>query len=426
MLNGIKKSAIGIAVLGALASAVHAEESGNSITVYGVADAAVGKEQHSLNVDSQFPSSVNPATAVKTSVPHSATGIFNGGISDSRLGFKGMADIGDGMKAFMVVEEGFNLPTGTTNSSAGSLASNGGVAYSASGTGSMNAQLFNRQAFVGMSDATLGSVSIGRQYAPIFDIAVQYDPVQNAQLFSPLGQSGIYGGGGGVSEDTRMDNSLKYSNKIGSFNFGTLYKFGGVAGQSSAKSGFALNAGYEEGNLGIQAAYEAFNDALKGASGAAANTVSVTAYDTKAFMIAAKYKIGEQTTVKAGYETFTLSQPTEAISLATTYYYGQTVNAVTNYGTAQKTNLMFVGGDYNFTDHFNLAAGLYSITADQSGDGKTPSGTSRYIGLLADYHYTKYFDNYLGVMEGRFSGPAYATGYYTSNYIVAAGMRYRF
>ncbi len=442
----MKQSVLAILALGSVASVAQAAD----VDFYGVLDAAIGKDQHSLSIDSQFPASVNPLSAVKTTVPGSAMGMINGGISDSRLGVKGSQDLGNGMKAFFNLEEGVNLPTGNVNNAAGALAANGGTASTAAANSSLNGQLFNRQAFVGISDESLGSLRAGRNYAPMFDIAVGYDPVQNAQLFSPLGFSGTIGGGGGVSEDTRVDNSLKYGNKFGAFNVGALYKFGGVAGQSSAKSGYALNAGYEEGNLGVQAAYEGFNDALAGASATAANItgslaptnnnqVAVTAYNTSAFMLAAKYKINDQATVKAGFETYTLSKPSESLAAATTSYYGQTVAALTNFAGANRTTqVLWIGGDYNFTEQFNLAAGVYNISTQQSADYVATSATNAvaktgqasssatYLSLLADYHFTKAIDTYAGLMYGNFSGNGYSTGYYSSNYTTAVGMRYKF
>ncbi len=429
----------GFAILLAQAGVAHADIQvlGNdkgSIDVYGIADAAVGEQTHSLSIDSQFPGSVVPVGAYKiATTPSSVTGLFNGGISPSRFGVKGDMNIGNGMKAFFTFESGVNVTTGRLSNAAGCLADNSGPggATTDCANSSINGQLFSRQAFVGLSDEQYGSLALGRNYAPFFDIASVYDPVQNAQLFSPLGFSGTYGGGGGVSEDTRVDGSLKYSNKIDSFNFGALYKFGGVASEYTASSGFALNAGYEQGNIGIQAAYELFNDAVKGVTSSTANEVGVQIYDTKAFMIAAKYKITPAATAKIGYETYTLSAPSHGAGVlpAFTSFYGQNIapggiNYEANYA-ASTTHIVFAGGDYNFTKAFNLSAGVYDIKALQSAS--QASGDSRYLSLLADYHITKSLDTYVGLMHSIYSGDAYPSSiYYTSNQITAAGLRFKF
>lgn len=437
----IKKSLLAILAMSSVASVAHAEIPvlGNDkghVEVYGILDAAVGHVQHSLSVDPQFPGSVNPYSPVKNNgtVPSSVNGLFNGGLQASRFGIKGGMDVGNGIKAFFTLESGINAPTGQLTDAAGCLASNAGPAGSATtacANSSVNGQLFSRQAFIGLSEETLGSLAVGRNYAPFYVIAATYDPLQNSDLFSPINFSGTFGGGGGVSEDSRVDSSLKYTNKFGPFNYGALYKFGGSSQGTSAKSAFALNAGYEEGNIGVQAAYQAFNDAIKGSSGAVANTVAITNENTKAFMIAAKYKFNDAATAKIGYITYTLSAPSNPLNTVGPNfgfnYYGQTISAVTNFtGASQATNIIFLGGDYNLTEKLNLAAGFYNITPQQSDDLKQKSGTQNCVSLLADYHLTKTLDTYAGVMHTSFSGNAYATGVYTSNQVVALGARFKF
>ena len=278
----MKKSLVALAALAAVAA--HAQ---SSVQFYGVVDATVGTVQHSLSVDPQFPGSVNPFSSVKTSVPSSVTGMFNGGESPSRWGIRGSEDLGSGMKAVFNLESGFNLPTGQISNAGAALASNAPTATTVAANSSIDGQLFNRQAWVGLSDSKLGQIAFGRNYAPIFDVTVANDPLNGSQLFSPLGFSGTIGGGGGVSEDTRVDNSIKYTNKTGDFNYGGMYKLGGVAGSGSIASGSAVNAGYTYGPVSVQAAYQEFRDAVKGGSGSVANQVKLSVYNTKATMVGA-------------------------------------------------------------------------------------------------------------------------------------------
>jgi len=423
-----------------------------NVEVYGILDAAYGTVQHSLGINSQYSKSVNPVSptvingSASTIAPARQTGFFNGAIQDPRFGFKGSYDFGDGLNAFFTLEQGFNLTTGQANNSAAALAQNGGVSTTAATGGSLDGQLFNRQAFVGIAGDKFGSVTVNSNYAPIYDIVSQYDPVQYAQLFSPIGFSSSYGGGGGISEDARVHDSLKYSNKIGPVNFGVLYKYRGAVGDTNAKSAYALNAGYTEGNLGVQAAYQEFTDALKGSPGTTANTVAVSAYDTKAFIIAAKYEFNDAFTAKIGYETFTLSAASDSIGttaspLSSLNYFGQSISKVTanTMIAPQKTNIIFIGGDYDFTSKFNLAAGIYDISLQQSSDytptsasntaAKTgqASGDQRYYSLLADYHFTQAFDVYAGLMYSTYSGKAFPSAtYYQSNQIIALGTRLTF
>jgi predicted porin len=425
----LNKKLIGLGMILAANGAFAQATSGtNSVEIYGVLDAAVGYQEYSLSTNGQFPASVNPLSATKTSVSNSVTGMFNGGIQDSRWGFRGTEDLGGGMKAFFTLESGFNIPTGQANNGTGSLAGNSPTASTVSANTSLNGQLFSRQAFVGLSSETLGSVAFGRNYAPFYDIAVVYDPVQNSQLFSPLGFSGTIGGGGGVSEDTRVDNSIKYKNKIGDFNFGALYKFGGVAGNSTAEGGYTLNAGYEAGPFGIQAGYEVFKDALKTGTSTVAGDISVTDYNSNAFMIAGKYSFGEAT-IKAGFEQYTLKAPSDSVAaLGLTSLYGYTIGNSTTFSSAdQKTDVWWFGGDYNFSPAMNLAVGFYDQNPKRSDDAKQLNGNIYSYSALLDYHFTKRTDVYGGLMYSQYKGDAFPSATFnSSNYITAVGLRHKF
>jgi predicted porin len=423
---------IGIGML-LSANGAFAQTANSSVEIYGVIDLAVGTVSSQLNADGAFPATVNPISATKSAtVTNSVSGRFNGGISDSRWGLRGTEDLGGGMKAIFDLESGFNANDGAINNAGQGLVNGANTTVTNAANSSLNGQLFNRQAWAGLSDETLGQITFGRNYAPIYDISVEYDPVQNAQLFSPLGFSGAYGGGGGVSEDTRVDNSLKYSNKIGDVNFGALYKFGGQAGSTSAQSGYTFNIGYNANGFGIQAAYQQFTDALKGGGSKIAGDVKVTAYDTTAYFLAAKYKFGE-TTLKAGWERYTLKAASDSYTAANIgSYYGLPVDpsSASYAGADQPVDIYFVGGDYNFTPALNLAAGYYDIDlksyAAMGAVAGAPEGSIKAFSLLLDYHFSKRTDVYAGYMTLNYGDALYATGYNSNNDIAAVGIRHKF
>jgi len=419
----MKKSLIALAALAAVAAA-QAQES--SVTFYGIADVAVGTVNRSYSVDPSFPASVNPVTGTKAT--GSVYGMFNGGISASRWGVKGVEDLGGGLKAFFTLESAINLPDGQASNAAQSLVNNTTSNVSASANSSVNGQLFSRQANVGLSDKDLGSIQFGRNYAPIFDIVVAYDPVQAAQLFSPLGFSGTVGGGGGVSEDTRVDNSVKYGNKIGDFNFGAMYKFGGIAGGISQGSAYAVSAGYEANGLGIQAAYQQFKDAQAGSALATAGDsgVKVTLEDTRAYMIAAKYAVTADINVKAGFEQYQTQAPSDpSLASSITSYYGLAVGKVSVASSTQAVNVIFAGGDYNIMPQLNVAVGAYDIKYDTPVNATPANGDIWAASVLVDYHLSKRTDTYAGYMYDKYTGPKFV-GYNDSNYIAAIGIRHKF
>jgi predicted porin len=110
---------------------------------------------------------------------------------------------------------------------------------------------------------------------------------------------------------------------------------------------------------------------------------------------------------------------------------------------ARKTNIFWIGGDYNFTPAFNLAAAFYDIAPRASKDyavspeGKLTGQGDGHIyqfSVLADYHFTKRTDLYAGFLYSQYKGnnypqnPAYtaANNVNSSNYLYAVGLRTKF
>lgn len=418
-----------LAVQGAMA-----QTAAPSVELYGTIDLALGHVAHSLSTDGNYANTINAYNASAVAkVPNSVTGMINGGIDSSRWGLRGGEDLGGGFKVFYTLESGFNPQTGVLSNSAASLASNSPNSTTVSSNGSQNGQLFNRQASVGLADDKLGSIAFGRVYNTIYDVAVDYDPLYRSQTFSVLGESSAIGGGGGISENARLDNSVKYKVKLGSVNVGALYKFGGVAGNASAGSGYVLNVGYDEGPFGIQGVYEAFTDSLKGATSSVAGEVGVTNYDETAFIVAAKYRFG-QATLKGGYESYTLKVPSDPVAAIGATYYGYTIASAANFsGANQTTAIWFIGGDYGFTPAINLALGVYDQNPKASSDGKQLDGNIYSYAALLDYHFSKRTDVYSGWLYSSYKGANYsapfiktAGGDNASNYIFAFGIRTKF
>jgi len=438
-LTNKKIIGVSIAVLFAANNASAQSTTGASVEIYGVLDTVFGTQTHSFGGNSNFPATVNPLSP--NNAPNSTTGLFNGGVQASRWGFRGTEDLGSGIQAFFTMESGFNLPSGTVANCAASLANNGGPTSSGkapaptsdSANCSTNGNLFGRQAFVGLRDAQWGSVAAGLNYSPIFDVVVAYDPVQAAQLFSPIGFSSTLGGGGGIAEDTRLANSVKYTNKIADINIVGLVKIGEIAGSKKAQSGYALGAGYQANGLGVQFAYQAQYDGIKEGSGGSTQLSGQVA-NTSAYMLAAKYAFDEAT-IKAGYESITYKQPTDTMfasnsgsPMAITNLNGYSIT-VTNFSKAdQVTDVLWFGGDYNFTPKFNLSAGIYDVKYKASSDNAQLAGDIYSYSTLADYHFTKRTDVYAGLMLSKYKGDKFAptTGINSSNAIYGIGMRTKF
>ena len=442
---------------------------GPSVTFYGVLDAGVAHVQHSLDFSDQFPTGTNVFPQKSTT---GATGMFSGGLSQNRVGFKVSTDLTDGWKAFLQCETAFNLTTGVVVSTAqnmaqnkasvNSTAANTNAGVQVSGPSALGGQLFNRGAFLGISNATYGTLSIGRQQTLLFDVMPGYDGQGLAQMFTPIGFTGAYIGGG-VTDDSRVDNSVKYRVKTGDVTLAALYKFGGVSGSTSAKSTDQVSIAYEPGAFGIIAVYQGFKDALGTSNGAnypaavgaplaglPSNTLTLTAQDTSMYTLAARYK-GTGWMVAVGYEHVKFSNPSDPITCAgITTFDAQVVSVVnvTPYtvagvGEVDKTqNLYYVSANYDVTSQFNVGLGYYiNKVDDYSGVPQTAvlaaknAGNNEYASLVLDYKWTKAFDFYFGYMHamntggqavGFLANAAGTTANENVNATYGLGMRYKF
>jgi general bacterial porin, GBP family len=423
----MKKYLVSALALGSIATHAHAAD-GDTLTLYGVLDVAVGTVEHSANGSAFFPTTVNPVSKVSTRFNNPVFGMFNGGISDPRWGIRGTENLGGGLQAFFDLESGFNLPSGSLNNAAASVA---GTSNTVSAASALDGQLFNRGAYVGLKDDKFGSVSFGRSTTLGFDTILNYDPLFAAQLFSPLGFSGSYSAGG-ITEGSRTDDNVKYVNKVGPVNLGLSYSFGEVAGQFGYGSTFGANLGYESGRFGVQATWFQARDAIHSGALTGANAVgsslvgtsvgALTLNNDEDFMIAAKYGIGAAT-FKAGYERFELKSPSNPTTAGTTVDYFGFTGSLANNVAPSKNNLYFVGGDYQLTSALDIAAGFYDTQTMQSAG--VAGGNQLQYSVLADYHLSRRTDLYAGYMFSKFNGAAF-NGDEPTNYIAAAGIRTTF
>ncbi len=204
----MKKSLFALVALSAFAGAVQAQ---SSVTLYGIIDAGILFNNNS-NGQRQWQQS---------------SGVLQG----SRWGLKGVEDLGGGLKALFVLENGFSV-------SSGALGQGGGE--------------FGRQAFVGLSSDSLGKVTLGRQYDSVVDYT--------GALAVGSQWAGYIGAHPGdldnMNNANRVNNAIKYTSPVyGGFQFGGLYSLGGVAGQTGRNQIFSVGAGYNNGPLALGAGY---------------------------------------------------------------------------------------------------------------------------------------------------------------------------
>jgi predicted porin len=205
----MKKSLLALAALAAVAGTASAQ---TSVTVYGVADAAITRTDN--------------GTAT-------ATTLDSGKLSGSRIGFRGTEDLGGGMSAIFTIENGFNIDTGAMADAA---------------------RLFNRQAWVGLSSGA-STIKAGRQNTPVYANLSTFDPFGNAQA----GDSArIFTT---EYEGSRWDNNLTYNYSAQGFRAELQYAFGEVVGNTSGSRAIGGFVGYKNGPIDAVVTYSKVNNA---------------------------------------------------------------------------------------------------------------------------------------------------------------------
>lgn len=180
----------------------------SSVTLYGRLDAAV----ESVN----FSGGANGNRSLSL--------LSNDG---SRLGFRGLGDLGGGLRTTFRLESGFSPTTGTLNTTN---------------------VLFSREAVVGIGSSSIGDLYLGRNYSPMDDDAWSLDSFKYASNAATYGVQ---------KYKSRIDNSIKYlSPDLGGARIGLLY--GGLADNTGTVSNkiSALNVTYKQGPLVAKAAFQ--------------------------------------------------------------------------------------------------------------------------------------------------------------------------
>ena len=474
----MKKSLLAIAAMTAFAGAAQAQ---SSVTIYGVMDVDTGYVQRSNGGDSSFGTTIAvPVGAVSTTNlgagtagqpgnnVHGAGFIGTGGESATQIGFKGTEDMGGGLKTNFQLETGFNATSGSISNGMGAQFNKDG----GSGATSLNGQLFNRQAWVGLSDAKVGALSVGRQYTGYMTVVSGYDLVK-AQAFSPIQYSGNLGGGGGITDSIRQDSSIKYESPVfANTTLTAMYKAGNQMGSIGPQSSYNFAANYNGGKYHFGIAYMASNDALLTGSsnnalaaplstsygnivsGTALTTTApvgtVTAYNTSAVAIGGDWSVTDKIKLGAGWQLFTYKAPAQNVTTGATgnliSQYGYSISQATNYqGSNQANNLVWITANVQTSAATDVSVGFYNL--NQAGyttgingttNTNTPigAGAMQWYSLVGNYYFSKRTNLYAGYMLEKLRGTqqgangpvsSYTTGnYYNTNSIVAIGMRHTF
>ena len=286
----MKKSLIALAVLG-FAGAAMAQ---SSVTLYGVADAGLGKAK----------------SAGDTKVNMQSAGTMNNGTS--RLGVRGVEDLGGGLKAGFNFETGLSLENGNTSTA--------------------GAGFWGRAANLWLG-GSWGTFQMGRTLNPSFYGVAAWELTGTAN-YSVVGNTYGYVGGARNSSEfsyktpdfggltAKLGYIMKADNGGNAkWDLNVIYANGPIAAGLSAnktkgqKVGYALGGKYNFGNFAVAASYSDNHKVRRGFSiggtanfGAASVTLDLTR-DTKNLagkkytngLLEGKYALSKRTFMYAAY-----------------------------------------------------------------------------------------------------------------------------
>jgi predicted porin len=189
----MKKSLLALAALGAFAGSAQAQ---SSVTVYGIVDVGFLKTDGTTGA--------NNGTAAANGGKTVSSAFNSGNLATSRLGFRGIEDIGGGTRASFVLEIGLTPTSNGFSGSSNMVGSPLGSTYPHNSNG-----VDNRQSFLGLAQKGFGEARIGRQLTPVHEAIC----AQNVGQCNNMAGDMIYMGGN--SSNTRtVANSLSTAAQV--------------------------------------------------------------------------------------------------------------------------------------------------------------------------------------------------------------------
>ncbi len=341
----MKKTLVAIAAL----AAVGAASAQSSVTLYGRIDASIGNVK---------------TTAGGVTVADPGAMIRSGGHTGSRWGLKGSEDLGGGLKANFVLEQGFNIDDGTASS----------------------ARQFHRQAFVGLSGG-FGSLNVGRQYDVTDNMYGLYDPFGYSG-YSPMGYAFNVGCGTGGSGDCvgRQDNTVMYTTpSMGGFSVAAMWAPGEdkVPGVNSAGRVYGVMANYANGPIAAGLGWQS-NKAAGGRT--RQDTNFGASYDLGVAKLFLQLESGKNNnTVGTGKDTgYSLgaTMPVGAATLTAAYASEKQKIGGTKVSDAKSFGLM---GAYNLSKRTYVYAAYNRGETDPTGPNNTVKTTKYGLGLVHNF-----------------------------------------
>jgi predicted porin len=316
--------------------------------IYGIADLALLFRDNVLN---------DPANPKAGTTNYLA--FISGGRNQSRIGLRGSYDLGDGYRALIQLEKGFNYYDGTCED----------------GRDCDPIQFFNRRAYLGIEKVGFGRITGGRQLTSMYDILIQTDPMGYSPAFSWLPTAGSANPANGKFNSgrygTRVDRMIKYEGRFPLVYLNAYYALGdsttAIANNSRFGGGailrltpLSLVGVYDQRNLTVTSKglgrEQSFSFAVKATllNGALIPVVGIRRYvktqsqiNDNLFFGGVTYKVTEQLsfTVADYFDSKQdgSGQDDNLLVLRANYFLGKIVETYATYGHASGANGGFAG-----------------------------------------------------------------------------------
>ena len=398
-------------------------------------------------------------------------------LSQSNITLSGQKELINGWSGLFRLQTAINPLSGNISDALKSLTVNNGrpcsytngvgsCTYTTGADSSVDGELFNSAAYVGLTNKDFGTITWGRQNGLLADGIAKYDPMAASQAFSVIGISGT-AGGGGDTEDRRLDNSIKWNAQFGALHAGVQYQFNGSSGTAGNAWQLVLGGSYPVGSFDV--IYAKKEQAIAAASlsaaqvttlncpytvvaGAAApctvaggggnamdKSLSGTITDNTTYAVMTQWNWGKAK-LFASYEHIQFQNPDTPLPAGTYTIGGYVLAYVNNASIPAGQNKIFqftwVGLKYPVSPSVDWTVAWYrqeqSAFASGANAGCNDTRSAQCSGLLNAYStdlvwkVTKRFDAYTGAMYSTIKG-GLANGYlYTNEINPTAGFRFTF
>jgi predicted porin len=424
----------------------------HGITLYGAYDIGVGWVSHGLPENGY---NYEGASLVNRNGYEHRFLVAPNNLQQTGLGVRGKEEFQPGWFVVFNASSGINPQSGLLANASATMTINNGLprsSYSYTIDGARAGQPFNDEIYGGVSSTHFGTLTFGRQRALGTDTMLLYDPAGGGYAFSYIGYNGTMAGGGDT-EDSRWDSTLKYRLTYGPVHFGAAYKFADGNGgcysasatwtaanctpESAHNNAYGFNVGGDHGKLSADWVFQHYNQAISvlnpllgpqsptqsyqsttnsintnpiiGANLIGTNnTVYGIVTDNNGMMGAVKYTL-DPFKFFAGYEYIWQNNPADPLGVGASDQGGYIMSGVedNNLDSEKILQIWWTGVKYAYDSKTDITFAWYEQAQNDFRIPKTCSvaagfrsscgGVLEEGSLYLDHHFTKRFDGFAGL-----------------------------